>query len=33
VRAIRYLFDRSFCGSGRNDPVDIKEALRQFDLT
>jgi hypothetical protein len=28
VRAILYLFGRGFCGSGRDDPIDIKVALR-----
>ncbi len=28
VRAILYLFGRGFCGSGRNDPIDIKAALK-----
>src|SRR5688572_29022281 len=30
VRAIRYLFDRGFCGSRRDDPIDIKTALRDI---
>ena len=33
ARAILYLFGRGFCGSGRNDPIDIKAVLRErFDL-